>query len=61
MVLIKVLDLVIHQAIERHFFFGVRSQLTHDIHFKSNNWIIYLISKFLDLKKVHNLLDALGI
>jgi hypothetical protein len=62
MVLIKVLDLVIHQAIELYFlFFGVRSQLTHDIHFKSNNWFISLISKFLDFKNVHNLQDALGI
>jgi hypothetical protein len=61
MMLIKVLDLVIHQAIELHFFFLVRSQLTYDIHFKSNNWFICLISKFLDFRKVHNLQDALGI
>lgn len=61
MVLIKVLDLVIHQAIELHYCFWVRSQLTHDIHFKSNNCFICLISTFLDFKKVHNLQGALGI
>lgn len=61
MMLIKVLDFVIHQAVELHFIFWVRSQLTNDIHSKSNNWFICLISKFLDFKKVHNLQDALGI
>jgi hypothetical protein len=61
MVLIKVLDLVIHQAIKLQFIYLVRSQPTHDIHFKSNNWFICLISKLLNFKKVHNLQDALHI